>query len=137
MKRYDWLILFFILSFVVLSTVGCTERKNSPKAVQGILDLSGWDFTEDGQVPLNGQWEFYWQKLFGPENFQHNLTDDKKQYIHHPNLWKGTKINDKELPAKGYATYRLIVRNVGTETLVNARITDETLGLVNVPVPGW
>lgn len=34
------------------------------------------------------------------------------------------------------ATYRLIVRNVGTETLVNLRITDPTLGLLNVPVPG-
>ncbi len=34
------------------------------------------------------------------------------------------------------ATYRLIVRNTGTETLVNAVINDSTLGLVDVPVPG-
>lgn len=34
------------------------------------------------------------------------------------------------------AEYRLIVENDGNETLVNAVINDETLGLENVPVPG-
>ena len=34
------------------------------------------------------------------------------------------------------ATYQLVVTNTGNETLLNARINDPTLGLVDVPVPG-
>lgn len=34
------------------------------------------------------------------------------------------------------ATYKLIVKNIGSETLVDVVVSDATLGLSNVPVPG-
>ena len=34
------------------------------------MDLSAWDFNRDGIVALDGQWEFYWNRLLKLEDFQ-------------------------------------------------------------------
>ena len=34
-------------------------RREAPRAVGAILDLSGWDFRRDGPVSLAGEWAFY------------------------------------------------------------------------------
>lgn len=43
--------IWFIVRFIVTPNV-------SPKAFQGRLDLTAWDFSKEGGVPLNGEWEF-------------------------------------------------------------------------------
>jgi len=61
-KPYD---LFILLLFFG----ACSERKNPPKAVKGVLDLRDWDFDPsagsgtDGIVKLDGEWEFYWEEF--------------------------------------------------------------------------
>ncbi len=72
-----------------------------------------------------------------------NCEDPQIEILKQVSLTGGAPFFDADTPetapSGGFgadATYRLIVRNIGTETLINAVINDATLGLVNVPVPG-
>lgn len=33
--------------------------------MNGMMDLTAWEFEEDGSVRLDGQWEFYKDQLLG------------------------------------------------------------------------
>jgi signal transduction histidine kinase len=85
-------------------------RGSSPKAVQGMLDLSGWDFSEKGSLKLNGEWEFYWQKLHTPESFTQSILPVPSGMALVPGSWNMQQINGKSYPGSGYATYRLKVK---------------------------
>jgi len=46
-----------VVGALLLSLCSCGDvRREQPKAIDGILDLSDWDFEKDGIVELNGQW---------------------------------------------------------------------------------
>ncbi|MFN3605186.1 MAG: 7TM diverse intracellular signaling domain-containing protein [Leptonema sp. (in: bacteria)] len=86
-----------------------------PKAVQGILDLSGWEINENFLTKLDGEWEFYYKELLEPKD----LEDRKKipQYIFVPSKW-----NDLGYPEDGYATYRLVVKNFNPNSFLGIRL---------------
>ncbi len=88
-------------------------KKELPKPVNGILDLSAWDF-EKGRPSLAGEWEFYWNSLYTYSEFQ-SMPDPQKQYIHVPGTWNSYRKDGKSLPGFGFATYRLkvIISNTG------------------------
>ena len=68
-----------IIALLILVT-SCgynAERKTAPKAVNGIIDLTGWDFDKDGPVKLNGQWDFYWGKFIDPNDIITNNIEEK------------------------------------------------------------
>ena len=100
-----WLILFII----VFLNVSCSNStiKKPPLAKKGFLDLSNWDFNTDGNVPLNGEWEFVFSKFLHSADFD---SFPVKTYIPVPGTWKGKSWNNKKLPAFGYASYRLKIR---------------------------
>nr|WP_246050787.1 ATP-binding protein [Leptospira langatensis] len=92
-------------------------------AKEGVLDLSaGWDFQNQAPLNLQGDWAFFWSKLY-PEakqepirNFkQHkdSLTDPSYENV--PDAWNHYKIGESSYPGFGYATYRLILRLPHTE----------------------
>jgi signal transduction histidine kinase len=90
--------------------------KKSPQAVNGVLDLTDWDFAKDGPVGLNGEWEFYWGQLLTPADFKWG-QGKKTGLIQVPQNWAGYRHHGKPLPADGYATYRLVIKQgnqVGT-----------------------
>lgn len=83
---------------------GIFPTHEHPAAVQGVLDLRGWDFAKSHSIPLNGEWEFY------PETFithkDKGLQSLDRRYIQVPGDWRSA------LPAGskssyGYGTYRL------------------------------
>ena len=84
----------------------------------------------EGEIDLDGEWEFYWKKLISPEEFKmretceqesppkegcSSLTDKSKVYSYLPKMWieeteeiqtdKG--VEKRNLPSEGYSTYRL------------------------------
>ncbi len=79
-----------------------------PRAVNGRLDLRGWDFDRSGSLPISGEWEFYWHELIGPERFSGGLPL-LTGYVVVPGVWEDTLVNGERLPGSGYATYRLRV----------------------------
>ncbi|MGH7491315.1 MAG: 7TM diverse intracellular signaling domain-containing protein [bacterium] len=85
------------------------QHKNPPRAVNGVLDLTDWDFAKDGPADLSGEYEFYWKQLLAPEDFSHTSPPERSGFIHVPASWKGQKLLGERLPGIGYATYRLTV----------------------------
>ncbi len=104
--RYIWLIFIIV---AVIPVAGCsTEFRNSIKPVNGTLDLSQWKLS-DGTVELNGEWEFYWNKLLTNSEFNDQKNLDA-YIVTVPQPWsKYTSIVDS-ISDQGYATYRLHVR---------------------------
>ena len=68
---FKWLLIIFICFIVItlirlgwiqfLSTLNYREQ---PIAVQGVLDLRGWKFSEKQTIRLDGEWEFYQESSF-------------------------------------------------------------------------
>lgn len=90
-----------------------------PIAQTGEIDLSAWDFQKDGIAKLDGEWEFYWQQLLQPADFQEHIP--RKDYYQVPNLWNGLVHHGKKITNIGYATFRLIIHTKGDEKILAIR----------------
>ncbi|MGD9132310.1 MAG: 7TM diverse intracellular signaling domain-containing protein [Desulfobacterales bacterium] len=87
-----------------------SPRRIAPRAVNGVLDLTDWDFKIDGPVDLSGEWEFYWQQHLMPQDFTSKTAIRKTGFIEVPGYWKDYELDGKKLPGYGYVTYRLKVK---------------------------
>ncbi len=97
----------------LLSALGCnawSPHKRQTYAAQGRLDLSQWDFAQDGPVELSGEYEFYWQQHLLPEDFSAAAPPQKSGFMPVPGVWNGYELAGKKLSGAGYATYRLRVQ---------------------------
>jgi class 3 adenylate cyclase len=99
---------------------------NTHVAEKGVLDLSKWDFDHDGNKSLDGQWEFYWGKLYTPEDFlDDSLLPPVSDYIKVPGYWNWQHFkNIPNLPSKGFATYRLRVKTNDYSDMLGLKILD-------------
>ncbi|HEY9160612.1 MAG TPA: 7TM diverse intracellular signaling domain-containing protein [Desulfomonilia bacterium] len=116
----------FLLCCLVSGCAGETSSRQ-PAAINGVLDLSRWDFNRNGNVKLVGQWEFYWKELLTPEDFDRASKPEMTTLAELPAYWNDIKVNGKTLPAKGYATYRLKILTNGNVDKLSLYI-----GLINV-----
>ncbi len=99
--------------FLLLALVFIGIRLDAaPKVEKGVLNCVDLDFKTEKYVSLEGEWEFYWQKLYEPKDFKASIVLQRQPtYAPFPELWTNLTIDGKSLTAKGYATYRLIVKN--------------------------
>ena len=84
----------------------------SPRAAKGVLNLTEWNFPADETVPLNGEWEFYWNQLLTATDFitrEGYVKPDLTGYVVVPHLWQGN-VNGTEIQNQGVATYRLVIK---------------------------
>lgn len=97
---------------LLLFLAGCSLREEAaPTATRGMLDLSKWEPARDGPVALDGQWEFYWDRLLSPADFQeHAERPAMSGYLTLPGFWKGHALDGRSLPGAGQATFRLRLR---------------------------
>ncbi|WP_339239537.1 ATP-binding protein [Paenibacillus sp. FSL R5-0517] len=89
-------------TYGMLLTYFTFNKKTMPMAANGVMDLTNWAFQEKGVVRLDGQWEFYPNRLL----FSHPLTseeagDEAPSFIQVPGSWS------KQMDTLGVATYRL------------------------------
>lgn len=98
-----------LVLLILLPCLGCSSQdKNAPVAERGVLDLSRWDVARDGPVALNGQWEFYWDRLLAPEDFKPDLAPPQPSgFMNLPGTWKGQMLHGQPLCGQGQATFRL------------------------------
>jgi signal transduction histidine kinase len=61
---------------------------------------------KNGAAKLSGEWEFYWERLLAPKDFQ-NGQPEPTGYLTLPSDWKGFKAGETTLGGAGYATFRL------------------------------
>lgn len=106
-------LLYIILSIVYISNI----HAQSPQIIKGEIDLSSVNFKENITIALEGEWEFYWNKLYTPQDIP-QLQFDSIRYLTFPSIW-----NDYEdLQAEGVATYRLKVTIDSTQQLLGIKI---------------
>jgi signal transduction histidine kinase len=96
-------IIIVLTTAIILPAEGVT-----PKAVKGIMDLRQMDKGERFFVKLNGEWEFYWNKMLHPCDFEKNeiLPD---YYGEVPSYWTDYPREVVKTEKEGFATYRLLV----------------------------
>ena len=92
--------------FFMLGCGADAEQKARPRAVQGALDLSRWNFAQDGAVALSGEYEFYWQRHIAPESLA-TISPAMRSFITVPGIWNDHEIAGQKIGGEGYATYRL------------------------------
>ncbi len=120
------LLISLLTLFATLAIAGCTSEQfrdltgtGLPRASDGVIDLSETDIS--GGVPLDGEWEFYWNQRLS----QTQITGDlilPTHTIRVPGPWHRSIVhehspgnlslragNDKDVTRTGVATYRLRV----------------------------
>lgn len=100
-------IRIFALALLTLLLSGCALQSAgivAPTVKNGVLDLSDWDLSEQGNISLDGDWGFYWDVLISPGKFDGSAPTG---YYALPSGWM--KYKALSLPAHGIATYRLVV----------------------------
>ncbi len=102
-QRFFSLVIFFSLT-----TIAVLAREDVPTAVKGVFDLRHIDNPDNFIVRLNGEWEFYWNKLLTPEDFQ-KKSYKPDYYGKVPSYWVDYPEDLIHTAKFGYATYRLLV----------------------------
>ena len=116
-----WSLLYSSLSAACASEY---SGKEPPVAVDGVLDLSDWDFSRDGVIELTGDWLFGWDVFIEPRSAP-NLRIGLEQKVLVPSTW--TQINNsmkkkKLLKDQGHGTYFL-------EVILPTNETEHTMAL--------
>lgn len=76
-KKRNKLIISIVAIFITLVIINIYKFKDEkpvqPKVINGVINLTNWDFDKNGNVELNGEWEFYWNQLLEPSDFHQLL----------------------------------------------------------------
>lgn len=107
-------LIFFLL--VVL--VGCGRGVTVARAADGKIDLFNTPFAETPIVELNGNWEYYPNRLIEPSGFAKHAAE--RRFAHVPQSFNLYADSSLRLPASAAATYRL-------ELTLPAQIANYTL----------
>lgn len=128
LKSKKVIILLLIIVTAIMMVFYFLQKTPSadlPVAKNGYIDLSDWNFDKNGNIKLDGEWEFYWGSLLTPDDFataKPNSSISPDGYIKVPSPWKG-KIGNAQLSDKGVATYRLKVRLGSVNTMYGIKTT--------------
>lgn len=78
-------------------------------AVNGLADLSGWDFREMGPVSLTGDWQFFWQTFKAPGEIDFQHPGPSASWIPVPGPWNRYEDGGKPPGGQGFGTLALRV----------------------------
>jgi two-component system sensor histidine kinase ChiS len=120
----SWFIPFFFLLLFLFC--GCTSEKERFTAMEGFLDLSGFDFEKNDVIYLDGQWEFFWHQLLSPNDLNNKSSITKTGYFSIPGYWNGYIAGGRPLSGDGCATFRLKVMLGPGHKALALRIEDQS-----------
>jgi two-component system, sensor histidine kinase len=127
MAKIGTLFILAICAAILLIIIACRpdiRDRTVPEAVDGVLDLSAWDFGKDGPVELSGKWVFYWNAQLTPGDFTGENPPAMSSLITVPGTWNGYAVNGEKISAQGYATYRLKILLGGTRQRLAFKFLD-------------
>lgn len=90
------------------------SKVDMPAAKDGVMDLREWNFSNDGVVPLKGEWEFYRNQLLTPDSFEEKdsgkaVTKESAMMVEIPGAWNEYMASEHSSGSYGYGTYRLVI----------------------------
>ncbi len=109
------IISLALVSLLFLSLLGNKgDPQASPQVRGGTMSLKNWSPDQGSAVKLDGEWEFYWNRLLSPEDFrkQGKELTDSAAYMAVPSSWNGQAVNGVKLPVYGEATYRMVLTDL-------------------------
>ena len=80
--------------------------------MDGVLDLTGWDFEKDGPVELKGEWHCWLKEIVNPQNIHEKIYNNKSvSFLEQPGRWTTDTFgsSDSSVHAHGYMTLALRV----------------------------
>lgn len=114
-RMFPRLIAFFLLLLILAMALFLEGSRffssfsQAAAAEKGVMDLQSWDWKQHESVPLNGEWEFYWNRLVPPDEFAGTSVRLSMLYFTIPGAWNKTMMDGNLLQGEGFATYRLKV----------------------------
>jgi len=105
-NKYKQVIIVAILVCLFAAFVSYLLQPGPNPVQLGSSNFSKFDFKKNGTVRLNGDWEFYWNKLLYHEDFISPNPPVPDTFFHVPGSWVEIKAGDKNYPDMGYGTYR-------------------------------
>ncbi|MBP1996023.1 ATP-binding protein [Paenibacillus eucommiae] len=116
-------LFLLILTGIRLAWITFYMTPDHPSAIQGELDMRGWDFKIERSVALDGEWEFYPHTLF-MQNSDTISSLEEKTFIQVPGKWN-TILNPDKSSAFGYGSFRLRIHvNPDQEQTYSIHIPD-------------
>lgn len=114
-------ILFVVLisHLPVIYTLFYHDLTGVPTSEKGNINLAG-NLSQQHTI-LDGQWEFYWNRLIVTKPKQATAPDF---FIQVPDYWSRYKINGNYLPAGGFASYRLMLKGLNASRPVTVYLPD-------------
>ncbi|OAB45949.1 hybrid sensor histidine kinase/response regulator [Paenibacillus glacialis] len=119
------IVLIAVMFFLVLTTlriawISFHSIPDHPRAEQGTIDLSQWNFSDRQEITLDGEWEFYPSLLLKPEKFKSSSDLNlPRSWIEVPGNWNSVMGTNSKY---GFGTYRLRVLIHDEEQLYGIRI---------------
>jgi len=112
--------IFLLVFFLGALNLSCNQGSEY-KAEKGILDISQKSINQLGIIDLTGEWEFYWEQLLEPTDFD---TDKPSipLYAKIPGGWEDIVTSGVNTQAIGYATYRLIIKTNEQDSIFGIKI---------------
>ncbi len=106
MKRIVILLIFLLAAGCDAGGTGndLTAAKN------GVLELRDDGFGPGGMLPLDGEWVFAWHNYIMPGDTPGFSAFGEIVTI--PSLWSQNTYRGKKLPSEGYASYRVVIKNL-------------------------
>lgn len=82
--------------------------RNTPALSNGTLNIAAWGDKSNGVIPLNGKWDFYWERFVSYDEITQGIVSPDLTG-HVPEVWNAYRIGGKKLTGYGCATYSLKV----------------------------
>ena len=117
-------LFFLLLTGIRFCWMLYHQDPEHPHAKDGLLDLSGWSFTDNQTITLDGEWDFYPNQLIFPNEI---MKEENKETISLPNSWENELGSEHQINTYGKGTYHLKVNLPNTnQHLYGIRVKNVT-----------
>src|SRR5512140_632765 len=93
--------------FIAFISLSLQSVGRMPEAKGGVLDLRKIENKEKFVLQLNGEWEFYWNKMLHPHDFEEPAKYKPDCFVKVPSYWTDYSPKQVKTTGMGYATYKL------------------------------
>ncbi|WP_164472697.1 sensor histidine kinase [Cohnella candidum] len=115
--KWGGLLLAVVLILLLVDSCSVRVDRQAPKAEDGVLDLSTWDWSRDGAVSLAGTWDFEWLGSNGGGG------KNAKTSLEVPGMWRDRRAGDgSRIPDVGYGEYHLKILHPDSPDLLAIRV---------------